>query len=78
LSSSNVSENIEKAVAFSTKIRTTWYSSVAKNKELLEKFIFTDRIIYDTKNEAVLTPKANPFFEQIASLQRVLNDTTNN
>jgi site-specific DNA recombinase len=77
LGSSNLTENIEKALLFSTKLNTTWDSSGAKNKELLQKFIFPDGIIYDTKNEAVLTPKANALFEQIASLQRVLKDSNN-
>ncbi len=77
LGSSNLEENIQKALFFSSKLNTVWDYSGVKNKELLQKFIFPDGIIYDTKKEAVLTPKANPFFEQIASLQRVLENSNN-
>jgi site-specific DNA recombinase len=77
IGSSNLEANLRKALDFSSKLSTVWDSSGAKNKELLQKFIFPDGIIYDTKNEAVLTPKANPFFEQIASLQRILKDSNN-
>jgi hypothetical protein len=44
---------------------------------LFNNFVFPEGIIYDTKNEAVLTTKPNPFFEKIASLQTVLGDNTN-
>jgi hypothetical protein len=46
-------------------------SSAAKNNGLLQQFVFPDGITYNTKNAAVLTAKATPFFEQIASLQKV-------
>ena len=77
LGNSNLEENIQKVLYFTSKLNTVWDSSGAKNKKLLQNFIFPDGIIYDTKNEAVLTPQANPFFEQIAGLQKVLKDDTN-
>ena len=43
----------------------------------LQNFIFPDGIHHDTKNETVLTPKANSLFELIAVLKRVLKDDTN-
>jgi hypothetical protein len=56
---------LERHFIFSSKLSTVWDSNGAKNKELLQKFIFPDGSIYDTINEAVLTPKA------IASLSRL-------
>ncbi len=77
LSSSNLENDIQKALWFTSKLNTVWDSNPVKQKEALQNFIFPEGICYDTKNEVVLTPKANPFFEQIAVLKRVLKDDTN-
>ena len=37
----------------------------------------TEGIAYNTKNETVLIPGAYAFYEQIASLKRVLSDSNN-
>ena len=77
LNSSNLETDIQKALHFSSKLNTVWDSSPVKQKETLQNFIFPEGICYDTKNEVVLTSKANPFFEHIAVLKRVLRDDTN-
>ena len=63
---SNLSECLQEALQFASKLNTVWASSDIKRKEELQKVLFPEGIVYDREIRAFRTPEINFIFKAIA------------
>jgi site-specific DNA recombinase len=69
--SSNLSDQVLIALTAATKLATVWASGDCSVRKRLQNLVFPEGIVYDHKNDEVLTTKVNSVFLQIAQLAMV-------
>ncbi len=75
--SSNLHETLSAALDFSATLPARWSSAGINEKESLQKLVFPEGVVYDFKNEAFRTEKANEIFRCIAQLNSVSSENEN-
>jgi hypothetical protein len=63
-----LSECLERALTFASKLNVVWSSSDIKGKEELQKVLFPAGIVYDREIRAFRTPEINFIFKVVARL----------
>ena len=59
---SNFESRIDKALDFSCNIQKYWLLAKVENKKQIQKLVFPDGLILDTKNRQYLTSNVNKLF----------------
>jgi hypothetical protein len=75
--SSNLSKCLNLVVGFCRKPLIWWESAKIGEKMILQNLMFPNGIIYDRKNDRVLTKRINDFFAPIPELVRVIRGNEN-
>ncbi|MFM2226512.1 MAG: hypothetical protein RJA07_2714 [Bacteroidota bacterium] len=71
---SNLQNNLETALNFSTQLSTAWSSANYTTKEKLQKLIFPEGVYYNRQNHTFRTTKINLVFTQIAQWQQLTSE----
>lgn len=71
VSASNLEYYINRSIEFATELPSLWTSSSFKDKQKLQKLIFSEGIYYNKQKDETRTTKMNSVFLLIASLQGV-------
>lgn len=71
VSASNLEYYINRSIDFATELPSLWASSSFKDKQKLQKMIFSEGIYYNKQKDETRTTKMNSVFLLIASLQGV-------
>jgi site-specific DNA recombinase len=66
--SSNLESAIKKALSLSVNLSAEWVSATMERKEILQKMLFPEGIIFDKEKQSFRTPKVNQVFSVINSL----------
>ena len=69
--SSNLKISINKSLDLAENLQQLWVTAEFNEKKKLQYMIFPDGMVYDKKNKAVLTPRVNTLFGEIAVLTSV-------
>lgn len=67
---SNLDSNIEKSLEISQNIHNYWQLGSLQEKRKLQKLVFPEGIVIDTKNRVYLTSKVNSLFLAKSQFQR--------
>ena len=73
--SSNLEKAVEKGLEFAENFRQLWITADYYEKQKLQYLVFPEGILYNKKNNTVLTSRVNSLLGEIAVSERVLDDT---